>query len=229
VEPDEAICVPSGEEAETGTSDLKIAAPPTAGVFVGGKASFSYGFNFGSTATSLPTFNVTASSTLPGAGVALSAPSFTPAVPDATTHRSAGSDTVTVTVPKTAAPGVYDVMITAATPQGGTATQVAKLEVTKPKLKVGKAKLNKANGTAKLSVGVPGAGALTASGKGIAKAKRTAKGPKTLKVTIKAKGKAKKKLVSTGKAKVKVKLVFKPSNGAPVTKTKSITLKKKLT
>jgi hypothetical protein len=228
VEPDEAICVPSGEEAETGTSDLKIAAPPTAGVFVGGKASLSYSFNFGSTATSLPTFNVTASSTLPGAGVALSAPSFTPAVPDATTHRSAGSDTVTVTVPKTAAPGVYDVMITAATPQGGTATQVAKLEVIKPKLKVGKAKLNKANGTAKLSVGVPGAGTLTASGKGIVKAKRTAKGPKTLKVTIKAKGKAKKKLASIGKAKVKVKLVFKPENGAPVTKTKSITLKKKL-
>ena len=227
-DPSDAVCGPVGEEAEVATSDLKIGAPPTASVFVGGKASLAFGFNFGSTASTLPTFNVTASSNLSGAALAVSDPSFTPAGPDPSTHRSTGSDTVTVAVPKTAAPGVYDVTITAATAQGGTVTQVAKLQVTKPKLKVGKAKLNKANGTAKLSVGVPGAGTLTASGKGILEAQRKAKGSKTLKITIKAKGKAKKKLDSSGKARVKVKLVFKPSNGAAVTKTKSIVLKKKL-
>jgi hypothetical protein len=169
-----------------------------------------------------------ATSNLPGAAVALSSPTFAPPAPDSSTHRSSGSDTVTVAIPKTAKPGVYEVTFTAKTAQGGTATQVAKVEVTKPKLKIGKVKLNKKNGTAKLSVGVPSAGTLTVSGKGIVKAKRTAKGPKTLKVTIKAKGKAKKTLVSTGKAKVKAKIVFKPSNGASVTKTKSIVLKKKL-
>jgi hypothetical protein len=227
LDPSYAFCTATVEEAQVGTSDLKIAAPATASVFVGGKAALQFAMNFASTAGT-PTFNVTAGSSLPGATVAVSAPSFTPAAPDASTHRSTGSDTVTVPVPKTAAPGLYDVTITATTPHGGTATQVAKIEVTKPKLKVGKVKLNKRNGTAKLSVGVPSAGTLTASGKGIVKAQRKATGPKTLKLPIKAKGKAKKKLNATGKAKVKAKLVFKPENGAPVTKTKAIVLKKKL-
>jgi hypothetical protein len=229
VEPTEAICLPSEEEAQVGTSDLRIAAPSTTSVFVGGNASLQFPLNFGSTATSLPTFNVTASSTLAGAGVTVSAPSFTPPTPDPSTHLSSGSETVTVAVPKSAQPGVYEVTITAAASQGGTATQVAKIEVTKPKLKVGKVKLNKRNGIAKLPVGVPGPGTLKVSGKGIVKTQRQAKGPKTLKVTIKATGKAKKKLNATGKAKVRAKLVFKPENGAAVTKTKSITLKKKLT
>jgi hypothetical protein len=225
----EALCGSSEEEAEVGTSDLKIAAPATASVFAGGNASLQFAMNLGSTASAVPTFNVTAGSSLPGATATVSASTFTPPAPDASTHRSSGSETVSVAVPSTAAPGVYDVTITAKTPQGGTATQVAKLEVTKPKLKLGKVKLNKRNGTAKLSVGVPGAGTLTASGKGVVKAQRKATGPTTLKLTIKSKGKAKKKLAKTGKAKVKVKLVFQPENGAPVTKTKSIVLKKKLT
>jgi hypothetical protein len=224
----EALCSPTAEEAQAGTSDLKIAAPPTAPVYVGGKATLPFGLNFASTAPTSPSFTLGATSNLPGAAVALSSPTFAPPAPDSSTHRSSGSDTVTVAIPKTAKPGVYEVTFTAKTAQGGTATQVAKVEVTKPKLKIGKVKLNKKNGTAKLSVGVPSAGTLTVSGKGIVKAKRTAKGPKTLKVTIKAKGKAKKTLVSTGKAKVKAKIVFKPSNGASVTKTKSIVLKKKL-
>ncbi|HET9591341.1 MAG TPA: hypothetical protein VFP17_00350 [Solirubrobacterales bacterium] len=224
----EAFCGPTVEEAQVGTSDLKIAAPPTAPVFVGGKATPVFSLNLGSTASSLPSFNVTATSTLPGASVTVSAPNFAPPAVDPGTHRSGGSETVTVAVPKTAKPGVYEVTITAKTAQGGTATQVAKIEVTKPKLKLGKVKLIKSNGTVKLSIGVPGAGTLTVSGKKIVKVKRTAKGPKTIKVTIKSKGKAKKALGSTGKAKVKAKIVFKPSNGASVTKTKSITLKKKL-
>lgn len=229
-EPDlsDAICVPIEQEAEVATSDLRIAAPPAASVFVGGKSSLLYSFNFGGTASSLPTFNVSASSNLAGAALAVSGSSFTPPAPDPSSHRSTGSDAVTVTVPNTAAPGVYDVTITATTPQGASISQVAKLEVTKPTLKVGKVKLNKRNGRAKLSVGVPSAGTLTASGKGIVKAQRKATGAQTLKVTIKAKGKAKKKLDATGKTKVKAKIVFKPENGASVTKTKSITLKKNL-
>jgi hypothetical protein len=226
--PGDAVCSSTAEEAQVGTSDLKIAAPATASVYVGGNASLPFSFNLGSTAGSAPVFNVTAVSTLPGGVVTVAAPTFTPPAVDPGTHRSSASDSVTVAAPSTAAPGVYDVTITATTPQGGTATQVAKLEVTKPKLKVGKVKLNKRNGTAKLSVGVPGAGTLTASGKGVVKAQRKASGPATLKLPIKSKGKAKKKLKATGKAKVKVKLVFKPENGAPVTKTKSIVLKKKL-
>jgi hypothetical protein len=228
LKPTEAICLPSEEEAQVGTSDLRIAAPPTAPVYVGGQATLPFGLNFGSTAPTAPSFTLSATSNLPGAAVALSSSTFAPPPLDPSTHRSSGSDTVTLTVPSTAKPGIYEVTLTAKAPLGGTATQVAKFEVTKPKLKIGKVKLNKGNGTAKLSVGVPSAGTLTVSGKGIVKAKLSAKGPKTLKVTIKAKGKAKAKLASTGKAKVKAKVAFKPSNGAAVTKTKSITLKKKL-
>lgn len=224
----EAICGGTEEEAQVGTSDLKIAAPPTTPVYLGGKATLPFGLNFGSTAPAAPSFSLAATSTLPGATVALSSSTFAPPAVDPGTHRSSGSDTATVTVPSTTKPGVYEVTLTAKTAQGASVSQVAKIEVTKPTLKLGKVKLNKKNGTAKLSVGVPSAGTLTVSGKGIAKVKRTAKGSKTLKVTIKAKDKAKKTLASTGKAKVKAKIVFQPSNGASVTKTKSITLKKKL-
>jgi hypothetical protein len=224
----EAICSPTLEEAQVGTSDLKIAAPTTAPVYVGGKATLAFGLNFGSTAPTSPSFSLSATSTLPGATVALSSSTFAPPAVDPSTHRSSGSATATVTIPSTAKPGVYEVTLTAKAAQGGTATQVAKFEVTKPKLKVGKAKLNKKNGTAKLSVGVPSEGTLTVSGKTIAKVKGTSKGPKTIKVTIKAKGKGKTKLADTGKSKVKAKIVFQPSNGASVTVTKSITLKKKL-
>jgi hypothetical protein len=223
----DAICSPTVEEAQVGTADLRIAALSTAPVYVGGKASLPFGLNFGSTANA-PSFNVTATSTLPGAAVTVSAPSFTPPAVDPGTHRSSGTETVTVAVPPTAQPGVYEVTITAKTAAGGSVSQVAKFEVTKPVLKLGKAKLNKKKGTAKLAVGVPSAGTLTISGKGIVKVQRKPTGPATLKVTIKAKGKAKKKLTSTGKAKVKAKVVFQPANGAAVTAAKKITLKKKL-
>jgi hypothetical protein len=235
IEPTEAICLPSEEEVEVGTSDLRIGAPPTAAVLPGSTASLPFSFNFGSTAASLPNLNVTATSTLPGAGVTVSSPSFTPAAVDPGSHRSSGSETVGLTVPSNAKPGVYEVTITATTAQGGSSSQVAKFEVkpaaskvTKASLKLGKVKLNKKNGTAKLPISVSTAGTLTDSGKGIVKVQRKANGPKTIKVTIKAKGKAKKKLTSVGKAKVKTKIVFKPSNGATVSKAKSITLKKKL-
>lgn len=224
----EAFCFPTVEEAQAGTADLKIGAPPTTPVFVGGKATVSFALNFASTGPALPSLSLGATSNLPGASVVLSGTTLAPPAVDAGTHRSSASDTATVTVPSTATPGVYEVTLTSKTAQGATATQVAKIEVTKPKLKIGKAKLNKKNGTAKLSITVPSAGTLTVSGKTIAKVKRTSKGKKTIKVTIKAKGKAKTKLADTGKAKVKAKIVFKPSNGASVTKTKSITLKKKL-
>ncbi|HET7416310.1 MAG TPA: hypothetical protein VFJ61_01615 [Solirubrobacterales bacterium] len=227
-EESESFCFPSGEKAEVGTSDLKVGAAPTGTAFVGGQGTLQFPLNFGSTAASLPSFNVTATSTLPGATLAVSSPTFAPPAPAADTHRSAGTETVTVTVPKTAAPGVYDVTLTAATSGGGSVSQVAKFEVGKPKLKFGKVKLNKKKGTATLSVNVSTAGTLTASGKKIAKAQRKSTGPATLKVTIKAKGKAKRLLNEKGKAKVRAKLSFAPTSGAPVVKSKAIVLKKTL-
>jgi len=226
----EAFCFGTAEQSQIGTSDLKIAAPPQTPVFLGGKAKLSFPFNFATTATPSPSFALSATSTLPKAKFSLSSPTFTPGVPDPTTHRSpTANQVVTVTAPKNAKPGTYDVTLTATTPQGGTVSQVAKLKVSKAKLSLGGVKLNKTKGIAMLSVKIPGAGTVTATGEGIAKAKKPAKKakkPKTLKLTIKAKGKAKKQLAEEGTAEVSAKITFKPLSGTPVTKTKKITLKR---
>lgn len=224
----EAFCFGTIQQGQIGTSDLKIGAPKQSSVFLGGKAKLSFPFNFATTTTT-PSFALSATSTLPKAQLKVGNSTFTPGAVDPTTHRSpTAPQTVTVTVPKNAKPGTYDVTLTAKTAQGGTVSQVAKLKVTKAKIGLGGVKLNKAKGTATLSVKIPGAGTLTASGNGIVKAKKSAKSvkkPKTLKLTIKAKGKAKKQLAEEGTAKVSAKVTFKPTSGAPVTKTKKITLK----
>jgi hypothetical protein len=222
----EAFCAGTSGNTQTGTSDLKIAAPPQGSAFLGGKAKVSFPLNFGSTVATLPSFNLAATSTLPKAKLALSSPTFAPGAPDPTTHRSpATKGTVTVTVPKNAKPGVYDVTLTATTAQGGSVSQVAKLKVGKAKIKLGGVKLNKAKGTATLSVKVPAAGTLTASGKGLAKTKKKAKKAKRLKILIKPNAKTKALLAEDGKAKVKAKISFKPTGAAAVVKTKSILLK----
>lgn len=229
-EESDALCLGTMMQGQIGTSDLKIGAPAQTPVFLGGQAKVSFPANFATTASPSPTFGLSATSTLPKAKLALASPTFVPGAPDPTTHRSPTADqTVTVTVPKNAKPGTYDVTLTATTPQGGTVSQVAKLKVSKAKLSFGGVKLNKAKGIATLKVKIPGSGTVTASGKGIAKVKKPAKKatkPKTLKLTIKAKGKAKKQLAEEGAAKVSAKVTFKPLSGTPVTKTKKITLKK---
>ncbi|HEX6204677.1 MAG TPA: hypothetical protein VFZ29_02585 [Solirubrobacterales bacterium] len=225
----ESFCAGTSGQGQIGTSDLKIAAPVQASAFLGGQAKLSFPFNFATTASPAPSFGLSATSTLPNAKFSLASPTFVPGTPDPTTHRSpTANQTVTVTVPKKAKPGTYEVTLTAKAPQGGLVSQVGKLKVTKQKLSLGGVKLNKGKGTATLSVKIPGAGTLTATGKGIAKVKKSAKQaqkPKTLKLTIKAKGKAKKQLAEEGIAKVSAKVTFKPTSGTPVTKTKKITLK----
>ncbi len=106
------------------------------------------------------------------------------------------------------------------------------------KFDFGGVKLDKAKGTATLSVDVPGPGTLSLSGKGVvgqrlARHARVSAARKvgkagTVKLTVKAKGKAKRKLNSTGKAKVKAKVTFTPTGGTAKTERKSITLKKTL-
>ncbi|TMK57697.1 MAG: hypothetical protein E6G51_05600 [Actinobacteria bacterium] len=206
----EAFCAGTSQRREIGTSDLRIAAPAVANVFVGGQVPVAFGVSFASSAPTPAAIAYTATSTLKGAKVA-----------------AASNGKVTVTVPKNAKPGTYEVTLTgtAQVPNGASSSAVAKIKVTKPKIKLGAVKLNKAKGTATLSVKVPSAGTLTATGKGIVKAKKKAKKAKKLTITIKAKGATKAKLEESGKAKVKAKISFKPSSGIAVKKTKSITLK----
>jgi DNA-binding beta-propeller fold protein YncE len=104
--------------------------------------------------------------------------------------------------------------------------------------KIGKPKLNRNQGTARLVVTVPSGGeTLTLSGKGVVKqpaggharvsnAVASRHGLRKVKLLVKAKGKAKKRLNSTGKAKVKVKVTDTPKGGSPDSQTKKLMLKK---
>jgi virginiamycin B lyase len=94
---------------------------------------------------------------------------------------------------------------------------------------VEKVNKNKKRGTAKVTVLVPGAGALE-----LAKTKKV-KGAKVapdaggeVKLPVRPRGQAKKKLKKKGKAKVKAKLTFSsPEGGAPVTESEKIKLVKR--
>jgi hypothetical protein len=215
------------EELQAGVSDLRIIAAPTT-ANVGASASIPFSLDFASSASALPSFALSATTTLPGATVALPENTFAPPAASPGSRVPLTPRAVNVTVPAKAQPGTYDVTITAATATGGSVSQVAKLTVSKLKIGFGKLKLNKRKGTATLQVKVPAAGTLTVSGKKIVKVKRSPKVAKTVKVKIRAKGKAKTALSKTGKAKVKAKVSFKPQSGSAVVRTKSITLKKSL-
>jgi hypothetical protein len=102
----------------------------------------------------------------------------------------------------------------------------------------GKLKRNTQNGTATLTVDVPGPGKLTLGGKGVQPQRSTASSlgaparavsaAGAVKLTVKATGKAKKKLRKTGKAKVKAKVTFTPTGGSPASKSETVKLKKAL-
>lgn len=104
--------------------------------------------------------------------------------------------------------------------------------------RVGKPKLNKNQGTARLAVTVPpGRETLTLSGKGVVKQPAGHRGRassalerrprrRTLELLVKAKGNARKRLNRTGKAKVKVHVTDTVRGGSPESQTKTVKLKK---
>lgn len=101
----------------------------------------------------------------------------------------------------------------------------------------GKTKDNTKNGTATITVKVPGPGAVDLSGTGVkplrtarasgavASEKVTASG--AVKLLVKPKGKTKQKLNKTGKAKVKVSVTYTPTGGNPATQSERLKLIKK--
>jgi hypothetical protein len=221
VEPQEseAFCSGAIQQAQAGTSDLRIAPPAKPGTaFVGGNGQVAFQLKFAGSAGTVPAFTLSGTTTAKGGKAKPASTTFVPTGPTK-------SEKVTVSVPKKTKPGTYQVTLTAQTAQGGVATGVGKLKVTKPKLKFGGVKLNLSNGTATLKVKVPSGGKLTISGKGVKKLKKKSKKAKTLKVKIAASGNSSATLSRVGKVKVKVKATFKPSSGISVSKTKSITLK----
>jgi hypothetical protein len=223
------VCEIPNEFVQATFSDLKIPAPAPVKANVGATASIPFTLDFASSASTRPTFDLTGSTNLPGTGVTVTGSPFAPGAPPAGTTRYAPlTSTASLSIPANAKPGTYTVTFTAKANGGGTVSRTAQLTVGKPKIGFGKLTFDKKKGTATLQVKVFEAGTLTASGKGVVKAKKKAGKAKTLKVTIKAKGKAKKGLDETGKAKVKAKFSFKPLSGAAVAKTRSIVLRKTL-
>jgi hypothetical protein len=164
-QPGDAVCLGGLQEAQVGTADLKIAGPAKpAKAFVGGSGQLAFSLKYAGAPPAVPSFALSATTTAKGGKAKPASATFTPTGPT-------GSDKVTVSVPKKTKPGTYQVTLTAQTPQGGVATGVGTLKVTKPKLKLGKVKLNPKTGTATLKVKVPSGGKLTISGKGVRKVK----------------------------------------------------------
>jgi hypothetical protein len=100
---------------------------------------------------------------------------------------------------------------------------------------VGKVKKNRRNGTAKLTVSVPGPGALTLTGKGVVTQRpaasafsRQVSAAGAVKMLVKPKGKAKRKLNRTGKVKVRVAITYTPTGGSPNSQSKRLALRKRL-
>ena len=101
----------------------------------------------------------------------------------------------------------------------------------------GKLKRNRRNGTATLSVNVPGPGTLALTGKGLVEQRpgdralrtvaKAVSAPGTVKLTVRSKGKKNRKLNRTGKVSVKAKVTFTNIGGFQLTEAKRIKLVKR--
>ena len=135
--------------------------------------------------------------------------------------------------------GLADGASGAFTLDNGARVNASAVLVNKPSnsFSLGKVKDNRSNGTATLTLDLPGPGTLSLSGKGV-KAQRTGRAARSsravnggvVQLPIKAKGKAKRNLNRTGKVKVKVSITYTPTGevrGDPNTQTKRVKLVKK--
>jgi hypothetical protein len=220
-----AICAP-GEEKELGTADLRIGAhQPVTRVFVGGRVLVPFDFDFAGTAATQPTFFFSPSSTLPGAILTPVTDGFATGPLPADTHRIGSSGAVTVQAPNDGEPGTYDVTLTGTASGGAATSAVARLQVVKATIGVGRPRLNRKKGTALLPVTVPDGGILTLKGRGLRSQQRRPQGAGTLGIPIKARGKAKDRLARTGTARVFAQLTYQPVPGVPATAGKAIVLR----
>ena len=92
-------------------------------------------------------------------------------------------------------------------------------------LKLGKLKLDKKHGTAKLEVTVGGPGKLALSGKDLKTAKDTADAAGKVKLAVKPQGKLADQLDEDGSAKVKVEVKLTPTGGLAAKDSKKLKLK----
>lgn len=94
-------------------------------------------------------------------------------------------------------------------------------------LVVGKPKLNKRRGTAKVPVKVPGAGEVRIGGSGVKGAGGSVSEPATIKLKVSLRGRAKRKLNRRGRAKVKALVSYSPAVGDGAEATAKLKLRKR--
>ncbi|MEO6512421.1 MAG: PKD domain-containing protein [Nocardioides sp.] len=124
-------------------------------------------------------------------------------VTDAVGHTATDTRTVTVT----AAPVVVPVAVSNS-------------------FQIGKLKLNKIKGTAKMPITVPGPGTLVITGRGVVKQMYSPRTAGTFRVLVKSKGKKAATLKAAGKVRLKVTLTYTPTGGLANAKIRRVVLKK---
>ncbi|HEY5977198.1 MAG TPA: hypothetical protein VIT85_05030 [Solirubrobacterales bacterium] len=125
-----------------------------------------------------------------------------------------------ISPPIASKPGNYRCQETATNAAGSTVQTTAPVAI----FKTGKLKLNKAKGTAKLTVELPAEkGSLKLAAKGFEGVSKEASGKAI--VLVKPKGARKAKLADKGKLKAVVKLTYTPPDGAAATLRKRLTLR----
>jgi DNA-binding beta-propeller fold protein YncE len=131
--------------------------------------------------------------------------------------------------------GNYRCQVTAHN-QAGDATQTSGLY---PIFKIGRARLNRRKGTARLAVTVAGQGWISLSGKGVRKdrvaseAGASAREPRkvqagTVKLLVRAKQATQKRLQRRGRARVKVKVAYRPLGGERASQARTVRLKERI-
>jgi hypothetical protein len=105
----------------------------------------------------------------------------------------------------------------------GSASSTSSAISVKAALRLGRVRLNRAKGTATLTVAALGGGKLRLGGAGI-KA-QSAKARAKARLRILPSGRAKKRLQATGRARVKATVTFRPAAGKPLERAKKIVLK----
>jgi PKD domain len=121
-------------------------------------------------------------------------------------------------------PGRHKATLTVANDCGGAKSVETTFNVASG-LKLGKVKLNRKAGTAKLQLSALGAGKLTLSGKGVKKQAKQLRKAGKASLTLKPTGKTLSALRRSGKAKIRLKVALLPKGGKASRASKTVTLK----
>jgi hypothetical protein len=108
---------------------------------------------------------------------------------------------------------------------GGSSTAPPAAAKPTNRFRFGGLRLNLERGTAVLSVRVPGPGSLSLRGKGIRRAKATARAAGLVKLNVALVGAARQTLLREAKSKVTARVTFTPAGGDPLTQRRTLTLK----